>query len=85
MHKYTWNIQREKIFGIFLSKKSFNAKNECLTILGVKPRCNLTDMKKADKLIDKLIDNLNDANDFLTAEEKKIKEKTKELNAFLTI
>ena len=62
-----------------------NAKNESVSILSVKPRCNLTDVKTAEKLIDKLISNLNDANEFLTREENKIKEKTKELNAVLTI
>ena len=72
-------ISRELING------KVNSKNENVSILSVKPRCNLTDIKKAEQLIDKLINNLNDANDFLTEEENKIKEKTKELNAVLTI
>ena len=62
-----------------------NSKEENVTILSVKPRCNLTDVKKAEALIDKLIANLNNASEFLTNEEKKIKEKSKELNAVLTI
>ena len=72
-------ISRELING------KFNYKNENVSILSVKPRCNLTDIKKAEQLIDKLINNLNDANEFLTREENKIKEKTKELNAVLSI
>ena len=72
-------ISRELING------KVNSKNENVSILSVKPRCNLTDIKKAEQLIDKLICNLNDANEFLTGEEKKIKERTKELNAVLTI
>ena len=72
-------ISRELING------KVNSKNENVSILSVKPRCNLTDIKKAEQLIDKLINNLNDANEFLTGEENKIKEKTKELNAVLTI
>ena len=72
-------ISRELING------KVNSKNEYVSILSVKPRCNLTDMKKAEELIDKLINNLNDANEFLTSEENKIKEKTKELNAVLSI
>ena len=42
-------------------------------------------MKKAEELIDRLINNLADANEFLTEEENKIKEKTKELNSVLSI
>ena len=72
-------ISRELIAG------KINAQNESVSILTVKPRCNLTDMKQAEKLIDRLISNLNDANEFLTQEEKNIKEKTKELNGVLTI
>ena len=72
-------ISRELING------KVNSKNENVSILSVKPRCNLTDIKKAEQLIDKLINNLNDANEFLTGEENKIKEKTKDLNAVLTI
>ena len=72
-------ISRELING------KVNSKNENVSILSVKPRCNLKDVKKAEQLIDKLINNLNDANEFLTEEENKIKEKTKELNAVLTI
>ena len=68
-----------------LIRGKVNSQNENVTILSVKPRCNLTDMKKAEQLIDKLIDNLNDANEFLSSEEKKIKAKTKELNSVLTI
>ena len=72
-------ISRELING------KVNSKNENVSVLSVKPRCNLTDVKKAEQLIDRLINNLNDANEFLTGEENKIKEKTKELNAVLTI
>ena len=68
-----------------LIRGKVNSQNENVTILSVKPRCNLTDMKKAEQLIDKLIDNLNDANEFLSSEEKKIKAKTKKLNSVLTI
>ena len=68
-----------------LIKGKVNSQNENVTILSVKPRCNLTDMKKAEELIDRLIDNLNDASEFLTNEENNIKAETKELNAVLTI
>ena len=54
-------------------------------ITGKINRCNLTDVKKAEELIDRLINNLNNTSEFLTNEEKKIKEKTKELNNVLTI
>ena len=72
-------ISRELING------KVNSKNESVSILSVKPRCNLTNMKKAEELIDRLINNLADANEFLTEEENKIKEKTKELNSVLSI
>ena len=83
------NFELEELLFNLISKEliigKVNGKNECVTILAVKPRCNLIDIKSAEKLIDRLIDNLNDANEFLTQEEKKIKEKTKELNSVLTI
>ena len=72
-------ISRELISG------KVDAQNECVTILSVKPRCNLTDVKKAEELIDRLINNLNNASEILSNEEKKIKEKTKELNGVLSI
>ena len=72
-------ISRELIAG------KINSQKESISILTVKPRCNLTDVKQAEKLIDKLIANLNDANEFLAQEENNIKEKTKELNGVLTI
>jgi hypothetical protein len=72
-------ISRELITG------KVDAQNESVTILSVKPRCNLTDVKKANDLIGRLIKNLEDANEFLTNEENKIKEKTKELNGVITI
>ena len=83
------NFELEEILFNLISKELINgkvdAKNESVSILSVKPRSNLTDMKSAEKLIDRLINNLNDANAFLTQEESKIKEKTKELNGVLTI
>ena len=83
------NFELEEMLFNLISKELINgkvdAKNESVSILSVKPRSNLTDMKSAEKLIDKLIKNLNDANAFLTQEESKIKEKTKELNGVLTI
>ena len=72
-------ISRELITG------KINSKEQNVTILSVKPRCNLTDVKKAEELIDRLINNLNNESEFLTNEEKKIKEKTKELNNLITI
>ena len=72
-------ISRELITG------KINAKEESVTILSVKPRCNLTDVKKAEELINRLINNLDNASQFLSNEEKKIKEKTKELNSVITI
>ena len=72
-------ISRDLITG------KINAKEESVTILSVKPRCNLTDVKKAEELIDRLINNLDNANQFLSSEEKKIKETTKELNSVITI
>ena len=72
-------ISRDLITG------KINAKDESVTILSVKPRCNLTDVKKAEELIDKVINNLDNASEFLSNEEKKIKEKTKELNSVITI
>jgi len=72
-------ISRELITG------KVNSLNENITILSVKPRHNLIDVKKAENLIDRLINNLNNASDFLTGEENKIKEKTKELNSILSI
>ena len=83
------NFELEELLFNLMSREliagKVNAQNECVTILSVKPRCNLTDTKKAEALIDRLIDNLNDANEFLTSEENKIKEKTKELNGVLSI
>ena len=72
-------ISRELITG------KVNSLKENVTILSVKPRCNLNDAKMAEPLIDKLIDNLNDASEFLVKEENKIKEATKELNGILTL
>ena len=72
-------ISRELITG------KVNSLKENVTILSVKPRCNLNDAKMAEPLIDKLIDNLNDASEFLVKEENKIKEATKDLNGILTL
>ena len=83
------NYELEELLFTLISRDlitgKINSKEENVTILSVKPRCNLTDVKKAEALIDKLIANLNNASEFLTNEEKKIKEKSKELNAVLTI
>ena len=83
------NFELEELLFNLISKElisgKVNAQNESVFILSVKPRCNLNDIKIAEKLIDRLIDNLNNANEFLTQEENKIKEKTKELNGVLTI
>ena len=83
------NFELEELLFNLISKElitgKVNAQNESLSILSVKPRCNLTNIKKAEELIDKLINNLNDGNEFLTKEENNIKEKTKELNVVLSI
>ena len=83
------NFEIEELLFNLISKElingKVNSKNESVSILSVKPRCNLTNMKKAEELIDRLINNLADANEFLTEEENKIKEKTKELNSVLSI
>ena len=83
------NFELEELLFNLISKElingKVNAQNESLSILSVKPRCNLNDIKIAEKLIDRLIDNLNNANEFLSQEENKINEKTKELNGILTI
>ena len=83
------NFELEELLFNLISKElitgKVNAQNQCLNILSVKPRCNLTDINKAGALIDRLINNLNDASEFLTKEENNIKEKTKELNGVLTI
>ncbi len=83
------NFELEELLFTLISRDlitgKINSKEQNVTILTVKPRCNLTDVKKAEELIDKLINNLNNASEFLTNEEKKIKEKTKELNGVLTI
>ena len=83
------NFELEELLFNLISKDlitgKVNAQNESLSILSVKPRCNLTNIKKAEELIDKLINNLNDGNEFLTKEENNIKEKTKELNVVLSI
>lgn len=83
------NFELEELLFNLMSRDLISGKvnslKETVTILSVKPRCNLVDMKKAEELIDKLINNLNDASEFLTNEENKIKKETKELNAVLTI
>ena len=83
------NFELEELLFTLISRDlitgKINSKEQNVTILTVKPRCNLTDVKKAEELIDRLINNLNNASEFLTYEEKKIKEKTKELNGVLTI
>ena len=83
------NFELEELLFNLISKEliigKVNAQNESVTILSVKPRCNLTDVKKAEELIDKVINNLNDGSEFLTMEENNIKERTKELNSILYI
>ena len=83
------NYELEELLFTLISRDlitgKINSKEQNVIILAVKPRCNLTDVKKAEELIDKLINNLNNASEFLTNEEKKIKEKTKELNGVLSI
>ena len=83
------NYELEELLFTLISRDlitgKINSKEENVTILSIKPRCNLTDIKKAEELIDRLISNLNNASEFLTNEEKKIKEKSKELNSVLTI
>ena len=83
------NYELEELLFTLISRDlitgKINSKEQNVTILTVKPRCTLTDVKKAEELIDRIINNLNNANDFLTNEEKKIKETSKELNSVLTI
>ena len=83
------NFELEELLFNLISKEliigKVSAQNESVTILSVKPRCNLTDVKKAEELIDKVINNLNDGSEFLTMEENNIKERTKELNSILYI
>ena len=68
-----------------LIEGKIDSKNEYVKILAIKPRCNLFDLKKAEEIINKLIDNIERANEFLGNEEKKIKHVNEELNGFLTI
>ena len=83
------NFELEELLFTLISRDlitgKIDSKEQTLTILSVKPRCNLTDVKKAEELIDRLINNLNNASEFLSNEEKNIKEKTKELNGVLSI
>ena len=83
------NYELEELLFTLISRDlitgKIDSKEQTVTILSVKPRCNLTDVKKAEELIDRLINNLNNASEFLSNEEKNIKEKTKELNGVLSI
>ena len=83
------NYELEELLFTLISRDlitgKINSNEENVTIWAVKPRCNLTDVKKAEVLIDRIINNLNNANEFLTNEEKKIKETNKELNGVLSI
>ena len=83
------NYELEELLFTLISRDlitgKIDSKEQTVTILSVKPRCNLTDVKKAEQLIDRLINNLNNASEFLSNEEKNIKEKTKDLNGVLSI
>ena len=83
------NYEIEELLFTLISKDLINglvnSKEENVSIYSVKPRLNLIKMKEAEELIDKLLDNINDASEFLFDEEKRIKEKTKELNSVLSI
>ena len=83
------NFELEELLFTLISRDlitgKINSMEENVMILTVKPRCNLTDIKKAENLIDRIIGNLNNASQFLANEEKKIKETNKELNTILTI
>ena len=74
------NFELEELLFNLISKElingKVNAQNESLSILSVKPRCPrciLNDIKIVEKLNDRFIDNLNNANEFLSQEENKIK------------
>ena len=75
------NFELEELLFTLISRDlitgKINSKEQNVTILTVKPRCNLTDVKKAEELIDRLINNLNNASELLSNEEKKLKKKLK--------
>ena len=72
-------ISRELIMG------KIDGRNEYINIFSVKPRCNLIDLKKVEENIDKIIDNINNANEYLVNEQNQIKKVNEEVNGMLTI
>ena len=72
-------ISRELIMG------KIDGRNEYINIFSVKPRCNLIDFKKVEENIDKIIDNINNANEYLVNEQNQIKKVNEEVNGMLTI
>ena len=83
------NFNLEELLFNLISKNliqgKINAQDETISILSVRPRLNLRDNSKAKEKIDKIIQNLNVAKEFIENEEKRIKEETEEINGVLTI
>ena len=85
--KINFNLE-ELLFNLIsknLIQGKINAQDETISILSVRPRLNLRDNSKAKEKIDKIIQNLNVAKEFIENEEKRIKEETEEINGVLTI
>ena len=68
-----------------LIQGKINAQEQVFSIISVKPRLNLKDISKAKEKLEKIIQNLNSAKEFIEKEENKIKEDTEEINGILTI
>ena len=83
------NFDLEELLFNLISKNliqgKINAQEETISILSVKPRLNLKDNSKAKEKIEKIIQNLSLAKEFIENEEKRIKEETEEINGVLTI
>lgn len=65
-----------KIITTGLISAKIDSQKELINVLSVKPRGNIDDINKVDKLLDKWINNMNEAERYINLEENKIKEDT---------
>jgi len=56
---------------------------ECVNVISIKPRNNLSDLTYAEQLIDKWINNIKQANEFIETQEKELNNKNNDIKKML--
>jgi len=62
---------------------SVDSMKECVNVISIKPRNNLSDLTYAEQLIDKWINNIKQANEFIETQEKELNNKNNDIKKML--